>query len=188
LQHQNDINIAHNNRLNDQKIATDQQEEATLKAYLDDMTTLLLDKKLGSQAAADKAASYETAVVARAKTLTALRRLTDRQRKATIMQFLNQAHLIGYLPCSTCSPIVSIIYLFGADLRDVDLSVANLAGANLSGATLAGADLTKADLSGADLIDAHLSDALSLTQQQLDQVDTCKGAILPPGLTCHHNQ
>jgi hypothetical protein len=44
-------------------------------------------------------------------------------------------------------------------------------------------NLILADLSGADLSGAH-----NLTQQQLDQVKSCKGATLPKGLTCHHNQ
>src|SRR5947209_3458481 len=85
LQHQNDI-----------QLADDQQQEATLKAYLDDMTTLLLDKKLGSQDQGALTASAQAAVIARAKTLTALRRLTNPQRKATVVQFLYQSQLIGY--------------------------------------------------------------------------------------------
>ncbi len=130
-QHQIDLKIAQDNRQNDLKIADDQQQEATLKAYLDDMTTLLLDKKLGSHDKADKAASDEAAVIARAKTLTALHRLTDPRRKATVVQFLYEAHLIGYFPFDTTSsiPVAHII-----DLRGADLIGANLIGANLSGA------------------------------------------------------
>jgi hypothetical protein len=44
------------------------------------------------------------------------------------------------------------------------------------------------DLSGADLSGAYLSTARNFTQYQLDQVRTCKRAILPKGLTCHYNQ
>jgi uncharacterized protein YjbI with pentapeptide repeats len=73
--------------------------------------------------------------------------------------------------------------LSGAFLSDADLSSAYLDGADLSGADLSGAILSGAILSGADLRYTH-----DLTQQQLDQVDTCQGAILPEGLTCHHNQ
>src|SRR5712691_9181345 len=124
-QHQTDI-----------QIAQDQQQEATLNAYLNDMTTLLLDKKLGSPAVTDKAASAEAAVVARVKTLTVLRRLTDPQRKARVVQFLYEAHLIGYFasypfPTLPYSLIGPIIYLFDADLR----------GADLQGTTLNGTDL-----------------------------------------------
>ena len=155
MQHQNDL-----------KIADDQQQEATLKAYLDDMTTLLLDKKLGSPAKADKAASDEAAVAARAKTLIALRRLTDPLRKAIVVQFLYEAQLIGYLSCEVlvgCSKVVklvgSIIDLHGADLRGADLHDADLRGAFLRGADLQYADLGLAYLGYADLRGAFLRGA-----------------------------
>jgi uncharacterized protein YjbI with pentapeptide repeats len=181
--------LADTQHLNDIQIANDQQQEATLEAYLNDMTTLLLDKKLGSQIVADKAASAEAAVVARAKTLTVLSRLTDPQRKARVVQFLYEAHLIGYFasypyPTLPHSLIGPIIYLFDADLRgvdlhgttlngtdldDIDLSDANLSSANLSytqlfastlnGATLIEANLIGANLRGTDLIRADLSGA-----------------------------
>ncbi len=92
--------------------------------------------------------------------------------------------------------------LSGANLRDANLSGANLSGANLRGADLSGADLSGADLSGAnfyhtdfgfgsanltnaDLSGADLTYEYYLTQQQLDRVFTCKGAILPKGLRCN---
>jgi uncharacterized protein YjbI with pentapeptide repeats len=129
LQHQNDLRIAQDNRQNDLKIADDQQQETTLKAYLDDMTILLLDKKFGSQTVADKAASAEAAVVARAKTLIALRRLTNPQRKAAVVQFLYEARLVGYCPTVNCvGPLI--------DLSRADLYEANLRGAKLSGVDL----------------------------------------------------
>ena len=225
------------------QIAKDTQEEATLKAYVDDMTTLLLDKKLGSQAVADKVASDEAAVIARAKTLIVLRRLTDPRRKARVVQFLYEAHLIGYPSCNTCPVAPAVIDLNSADLRgadlinadlrgadlssanlidavdlseaylsfahlsDANLNVANLSGANLVGADLNSAHLSEAYLNGADLNSAHLNGAhlnganlngadlssadlngaQGLTQQQLDQVYSCKNATLPQGLTCHRN-
>ena len=125
----------------DQKIAQSQQEEDTLKTYLDDMTTLLLNDKLGSQAAADKNASTEAAVIARAKTLTVLHRLTDPQRKATVVQFLYEAHLIGYCDCnpftsSESITIYPIIHLSGADLSGAKVTLNQLNKAvSLQGAT-----------------------------------------------------
>src|SRR6266568_7370931 len=121
-QHQNDLKIAQDNRQNDLKIANDQQQEATLKAYLDDMTTLLLDKKLGSQATADQTISAEAAVIARAKMLTALSRLTDPQLKARVVQFLYEANLIGYYDSTHSSLHNSTIDLSGAHLSGADLS------------------------------------------------------------------
>ena len=159
LQHQNDLKIAQDNRQNDLKIADDQQQEATLKAYLDDMNTLLLDKKLGSQAEADKAASAEAAVIGRSITIIALSRLADPQRKAAVVQFLYEAHLIGYFPCDSCSMAKHVIDLYGASLYGADLRGATLRGADLNGATLSGADLRGASLYGADLSGADLSSA-----------------------------
>ena len=151
LQHQSDITIAQGNRQNNLRIADDQQQEATLKAYLDDMTTLLLDKNLGSQDAANKTASAAAAVLAHAKTIIALSRLTDPQMKTAVVQFLYEAHLIGYFPCNTCSIVGRVVNLSGANLSGANLSGANLSGANLSGANLSGADLSGANLCSADL-------------------------------------
>lgn len=101
---------------------------------------------------------------------------------------LNNAKLDG-AHLDTCSiPQPGIVpYHLGADLRGADLRGATLRGADLNGATLVGANLIGADLSSANLYGTDLSSAI-ITQQQLDQVDSCSEAILPPGLTCHHNQ
>jgi len=97
-------------------------------------------------------------------------------------------------------------YLIYANLSDAILEGANLAGAelgsaDLAGADLEGADLSEADLAGANLAGAYLGRGLSgdphnhgikvlpdaiITQQQLDEVSSCQGAILPQGLTCHN--
>ena len=202
-QTQTSLQISQKQHDNDQQLALDQQQEATLKTYLDDMTTLLLDKKLGSQNPADKATSDEAAIVARAKTLTALRSLyagpfptyaqqnpLNALRKATIVQFLYEAHLIGYLPCNTCSRVEHVINLSAADLRDADLSFADLSFADLSFADLFAADLSGADLSFADLSDANLFTAdlsgadlsgATVTQEQLAQAKSLQGATMPDG-------
>ncbi len=74
------------------------------------------------------------------------------------------------------------------NLSRADLSYAQLDKANLSNTLLDGANLRDTVLDGVDLSRADLRNAQNLTQQQLDQVFSCKGAILPTGLTCHHNQ
>jgi hypothetical protein len=94
------------------------------------------------------------------------------------------------------------VNLSEANFDDVDLSKANLVHTNLSRAnfsvtSFSEAKLRKADFNGAifseanldraDLWEAILSGAYNLTQQQLDQVKTCKDAILPKGLTCNRN-
>jgi len=84
-----------------------------------------------------------------------------------------------------------------ADLGSANLELSFLRSANLKGAYLNGADLRSAYLKGADLTDADLSGAnldvlnfgpvTEITQEQLDQVYSCEGAILPMGLRCHPN-
>lgn len=77
--------------------------------------------------------------------------------------------------------------LTNGHLSDAHLSDAHLSHANLTDAILTGADLTDAFLTGTDLSHAILSGS-TVTQQQLDDVSSCKDTILPPGLTCHRNQ
>ena len=124
-------------------------------------------------------------------------------RKGVLLNFLYEARLIGFHEIITGKTYDPIINLALADFINADLSGAYLSGASLYGVYLFGAKLISADLSyayltlaslygadlsNADLSYAHLSSTLYLTQQQLDQVRTCKNATLPPGLTCHHNQ
>jgi len=88
--------------------------------------------------------------------------------------------------------------LSSADLSDIDLTAADLSDADLSDADLIGANLLNANFIGTDLIGAHLLNATltgdnlrgaqNLTQQELDQVYSCKNAILPLGLTCNRNK
>ena len=72
------------------------------------------------------------------------------------------------------------------DFRRAALSGAYLSGANLSGANLSSAFLNHANLSGANLRGADLSGAVlsgaSLTANQLEQLISLQGAIMPDGL------
>jgi uncharacterized protein YjbI with pentapeptide repeats len=170
-QHTNELRIAEANRQNDLKMADAQEEETTLSAYLDGLTNLLLDKKLGSPEA-----TYDASVVARAKTMIVLQRLNDPQRKSMVVQFLYDAHLI-----TGKQPRVSLdgVDLSGVDLSSVDLKGANLSGAHLNmallrstdlrGAILSGADLHGANMKGSDLHGADMTNT-RLTNDQLQQV------------------
>ena len=119
------------------EIATDNQRETSLQAYIDKMSELLLHEKLRESAEKND----EVRNVARVRTLTILRVL-DKERKGSILEFLYESGLIERGK--------SIIDLNGANLRGANLRGFNLSGANLSGVNLRGADLTNADLSGAD--------------------------------------
>jgi len=186
-QHVIDQNIANQQHASDQQSVLDQQRQATLVTYLDNMRDLLLNRGLLASKSND-----EIRVIARTETLSAMRQL-DGKRNSFLLQFLQDAHLIGL----GSSNIVNFYGadLRGADLRGADLHFALLLHVTLRGANLYGADLDRADLSNADLYHADLSGAIlsganlsnvqNLTQQQLDQVYSCTGTTLPPGLTCH---
>jgi uncharacterized protein YjbI with pentapeptide repeats len=131
--------------------------EDALKAYLDEMSTLLLDKDLRTSKEDD-----EVRTVARARTLMLLSLLaygrlqpeglrSDATRKRHIIRFLYEATLI-----QGSQPIIS---LEAADLSYADLRGLELSDVNLSGANLSDADLSKAYLGGADLSYAVMSEA-----------------------------
>src|SRR5258708_7538098 len=70
------------------QITSDNQREAALKAYIDNMSELLLEKNLRNSQPED-----EVRTIARARTLTVLRRL-DAERKGSVLQFLQESGLI----------------------------------------------------------------------------------------------
>ncbi len=146
----------------DLQIAQDQERETTLKTYLDDMSGLLLNNNLRKSKSGD-----EVRQLARERTLTTLRRL-DADRNMIVLQFLQDAHLIGEHN--------AVIDLSGTNLSGVDLSGANLSKANLSGANLSKANLSGATLSGAFLDYAHL-DYADLSGADLSGTDL-SGAFL----------
>jgi uncharacterized protein YjbI with pentapeptide repeats len=109
--------------------------------------------------------------VARARTLTVLGKLSDEERKGSVVLFLYEAGLISKDP-----PVLSLnganlrgislgrfpfleVNLSEADLSEANLSSVILAGANLQWSILRAADLSRANLSGADLDGAILERA-----------------------------
>ena len=155
----------------EQQRVLDQQQATILQTYIDNIQDLLLNHNLRNSKPDD-----EVAVLARARTLTALQGL-DSDRKGRLAQFLYDAQLIGFAE-----------YAEDGKLKLRHNPIIGLSNANLKGAHLRGADLSFADLRGANLLGANFRGAnlrgANLTQQQLDQV-YCKDATLPPGLTCN---
>ena len=188
------------------QIATDQQQAATLKAYLDDITDLMLNHGLRQSKPGDDAR-----IVARAKTLTALRGL-DGNRKGALIEFLFEANLISLPDPKVAinkanSPIITLhladlknsnlsgLFLYGADLHDTHLdnadfsnsildndniSITYLVQANFSNTRLVNADLSKSALFGANFSGANLKGAL-VTPEQLAQAKSLTNATLPDG-------
>jgi len=154
---QADHDAAEKRAQTEREIATDNQREAALQAYINKMSELLIQQDL-----CKSKPDAEARIVARVLTLTVLPRL-DGERKARVLQFLYESKLIG--------KDNRIVDLNGADLRgailhEVDLRGVDLRGADLREAFLHRANLSEADLSitrlnrvvliGADLLQANL--------------------------------
>jgi hypothetical protein len=154
-------------RKNEQGLAEERSREDALQAYLDKMTDLLLEHKLGTSEATE-----EVKVVARSRTLTTLRTL-DADRKGLLVRFLSESKLI--------SREDSVVSLRGADLGGANLRRADLRWANLSGADLGGANLRWADLRGADLSRADLSRADLNWTVRYDALTIWPQGFTPPG-------
>jgi uncharacterized protein YjbI with pentapeptide repeats len=146
-------------------LAEQRAQDEALQAYLDQMSQLMLEKKLLEAEPGDPVHT-----LARARTSTAILSL-DAQHNESVTHFLIDSDLsvrseasVRLLRGSTLSHAkLSGAHLPNADLGDADLSGADLSNAlllnaNLSGADLSGADLSNASLDNADLV-AHLSNA-----------------------------
>src|SRR5215216_6036253 len=158
----------------ERELAEQRAQDEALQAYLNQMSSLLLEQDLR---ASEKRSEVRT--LARARTLTMLGRL-DPSRKADVMQFLIEADLvqradgrdpiIGLSGADLSGAALSDATLSEADLSEAHLSEADLSDANLRGANLSDAALSDANLRGANLSDADLSEA-NLSNADLSQAD-----------------
>jgi len=144
-------------------LAADATREDALRVYLQQMSSLMLERDLRTSRPGS-----DVQAVARAFTLTVLRRL-DPERKGLVVRFLGQAGLIGSevrvpqganqpprarrVPVQMPPPKVD---LAGADLRDVALPFAELTAKSFEGADLRGADFRGAYLEASNFKDADL--------------------------------
>jgi uncharacterized protein YjbI with pentapeptide repeats len=143
-------------QLNQQQNELEKQraQDAALRAYLDQMSSLLLNKDRPLRQSEE---GDEVRILAQARTATVIQRL-DADRNRTVIRFLNEAGLTG-----NGQPSISILAeadLQGAHLEGVDLSSIDLSGTILDDAKLGGAHLERADLSKALLRDADLEYAI----------------------------
>ena len=142
----------------DQASTLDQQQATILQAYIDNIQDLLLNHNLLKSSSFDPSNPYyDVAILAQARTLTALQGLNP-ERKGRLLLFLYEAKLIGFEGVNEeiYGPIIN---LDGANLNHAIISFAALNGASLKGAVLDGADLSGTDLSFANLSFAHLDGA-----------------------------
>lgn len=144
-QHESDQKITNDQYINNQAIASDQQKGEILSKYLDDTTDLMLNHNLRNSKPGD-----EVRIIARAKTLTALKGL-DGERKGQILLFLYEAGLINDKD--------TIVSLQGGDLRHVNLPHSNLSGINLNETDLSATVMDGSNLRNADLKNAVIDSA-----------------------------
>jgi uncharacterized protein YjbI with pentapeptide repeats len=180
----------------ERELAVQRAQDEALQAYLDQLSSLLLERDLRTSKE-----DSEVRTLARARTLTVLGRL-DPSRKTAVMQFLAEAKLLQKVEGRG-----AIITFSGADLSGANLTDAadNLIGADLSSADLSGAnlscyrpvrqgsraivlfagqrcsDLSHADLSEADLRGADLSETRGWNTEQLKAARSLEGATMPNG-------
>src|SRR5918992_1546628 len=147
----------------ERELAEQQAQDEALQAYLDQMSQLILDRKLLEVEQGDPVHAQGDPVhtLAQARTSTAILRL-DAEHNESVTHFLINS---GLAARSEDSPrllrgsTLSHSTLSGAHLPDADLGDADLSGADLSNALLFNANLIVADLSGADLSNALLDNA-----------------------------
>ena len=169
-----------------QFIARERNRQEALKAYLSEMTTLLVDKYLAvnQEELAEHEVDPRPRQVRNAAELAALG-LTgavvtelDGPRNGQVLAFLARAGLGNVL----ASPVLQGITLEGADLSRANLRNANLGGADLSGAFLDEADLSGTDLFWTDLSRADLSRA-DLSRADLSRADLTEANLFRADLT-----
>jgi hypothetical protein len=192
LQKDRELDIENQRKGREQAIQEQYTQDTALQAYLDQMSQLmLLDEadEAKPKPLRKSVRNDEVLILARARTLTALRRLGS-GHKRSVLDFLYEAELIN-----AAAPIIwlgspdlqySAADLSGADLRGAFLRGAFLGGiitgANLSEADLHGADLSNANLSNATLRYADLSGATGITNGELEQrAKSLEGATMPNG-------
>jgi hypothetical protein len=126
-------------------------KDAALQSYLDQMTDLMLDRKLLKSEPGDNVFK-----IARARTATVILTL-DAERNFAVTSFLTESGLSGDEGLLEVSiPLLRGMTLRDARLAGADLRNANLAGTQLDEANLRGAYLSFAALRGADLHNADL--------------------------------
>jgi hypothetical protein len=158
----------------ERKLAEKRAQDEALQAYLDQMSQLMLERKLLEAEQGDPVHT-----LAQARTSTVILRL-DAEHNESVTRFLINS---GLAVKSDPSPrLLSRIALSHATLRDAQLYEADLSVADLTNADLSGAYLYRADLSGAYLSFADLSDAQEINNEKLErQAKSLKGATMTNG-------
>jgi hypothetical protein len=168
----------------EREISFDNQQEAAVKSYIDDISQLILHENL----LVESDTTNPARLIARIRTLTILLRL-DSMRKRTVLNFLSESSLLLIYNGKTIVDLLGAdltganlqslilryqnlrgVYLDGANLQDTVLKNCNLRSATIRHANLKRADLREANLYYVSLIESDLSEA-DLTDAYLESAD-----------------
>ena len=152
LQKQHEDRIQQAEKKREETAAIQRAQDEALRAYLDQMSDLMVDKEMRK-----KPENPDLRRLAQARTLAILLGL-DQDRKRRPLKLIYELSLImkkepilNLKNAGLDTADLSEITLHDACLREVDLRLANLSGADLKGSDLRGADLRGANLSNANL-------------------------------------
>src|SRR5918999_586157 len=173
----------------ERELAEQRAQDEALQAYLDQMSQLILERKLldVEQGHAVHEPGDPVHTLAQARTSTAILRL-DAEHNESVTHFLITSNLCMRSKDSARllrESSLSHATLSGAHLPNADLGDADLSGADLSNALMVNANLIGADLSGADLshtlldnadLVAHLPNA-DLSRAVLDNVNLSNAVL-----------
>jgi uncharacterized protein YjbI with pentapeptide repeats len=151
----------------ERELAEQRAQDEALQAYLNQMSQLMLERKLLEAEEGDPVHT-----LAQARTSTVILRL-DAEHNQSVTRFLIDSGLAEISKASARllrGIALPHAKLSGAALTIADLSDADLSGANLRGAGLTLASLSDAYLRGADLSNANL-DSADLSNANLDSAD-----------------
>jgi hypothetical protein len=181
-EHQQEL-IEEARREREEAAAIQRAQDEALRAYLDQMSNLMVDRELRKKLR-EESEDPDEHRLAQARTLAILLGL-DRDRKKFPLKLIYELRLI-----TKEEPILNLknAGLDTADLSEITLhdaclSEADLRRANLSGADLRGTDLTSADLRGADLSDADLSDTMLAGANLLPYDEKAPAKLNAPNLS-----
>jgi uncharacterized protein YjbI with pentapeptide repeats len=142
----------------ERELAVQRAQDEALQAYLDQMSTLMLERNLLESEVGDPVYT-----LAQARTSTIMTTL-DAEGNRKVTRFLTDVGLTG-----TGESSISL-------LKEIELEHAELRVANLTGANLREADLSRADLSLANMVGANLSLAV-LVEADLSEINMLRGDL-----------
>jgi uncharacterized protein YjbI with pentapeptide repeats len=167
----------------EEMVALQRAQDEALRAYLDQMSDLMVDRELRRKLREETEEPDEHRI-AQARTLAILLGL-DKDRKRLPLKLIYELSLIAKE-----EPILNLknAGLDTADLSEITLHdaclrEADLRRANLRGADLRGSDLTGADLRGADLRETDLSNTLLIGANLLPYDEKAPAKLNAPNLS-----